>query len=129
MGSDEQRRTGLGRNSVGRAALPIDTVREVKRLLDFGYNRNEAARVAGVDWRSADKIACGCHAQQLNEEVVYQRCGECGGLVEFPCRLCAVRAQQARQTVDLPRSDQPRGRGTRGAAEVSPRGPSDRRQR
>ena len=89
---------GMGEKSI--RALPANRhlVRGVKRLIDFGFRRSEAARAVGVDWKSADKIARGLHPKQ-QDDVNYVRCKSCGGMVQLPCRLCDVRMRIERRAV------------------------------
>lgn len=62
-------------------------------MIDGGSTRGATARILGIDWRTADKIAHGCHVSQCTDQP-FVRCGGCGGLVQLPCQLCRLRALQ-----------------------------------
>jgi len=88
--------------------LAPTTVAEIRRLLGEGrLSQRAIARHMGVSRGSVHAIARGrrperaMHAERSPHCEVcqgpWQRCPDCGGLVQMPCLLCRVRTMRADQ--------------------------------
>jgi len=104
-----------------------ETETEIARLLDAGWSRRAVATATRTSRGTVDAIATGRRAADLSaraeaarrrpepgrgayadrEPAAVARCGECGGLVQPPCRACAVRRQLRRAAGPPGADDEP----------------------
>ena len=78
-------------------------IEEIRELLEDGVPQRDVVRRLGVSRNAVARIARVLRTSPPEvppaEEPapVYMRCKGCGGLVQPPCRLCAIRRVQRRQ--------------------------------
>ena len=87
--------------------LSAERIAEVRRLLHAvpEISHRKIARIAGVSRGTVGAVASGQRPEYESRPKVEEdrpqgppaRCHGCGGLVYMPCRLCLVRAVQAKE--------------------------------
>ncbi len=92
--------------------LPLDKIKEVRRLLDDGGHSHRAiARRVGVSRGTVAAVASGARGMYGREpgqqhvgadglSYLPERCAGCGGLVRKPCLLCRARAHAKRKRAE-----------------------------